>query len=159
MSKNLVNYENKAESNFSLKIYSVYDTVLNEFHVPFVCRSSELNDICIELANNVSSKYYYNTSNYEVYYLGEFNENTGSIVCDVKILMSRLDSFIDDAKRKIQIAIQTLNYLPNGYFKMPDEMKKGIQEKIDNAIKDYCEEFIENNLNVVEQYSMNKAGV
>ena len=63
----------KVAESLSEKVYVVYNSDINVYEKPFVCRESELSDICSMLVNNVESKYYNNPTSYDVYCIGDFD--------------------------------------------------------------------------------------
>lgn len=130
--------------NDTLKIgvYTIYDCVLKQFDIPIAIPISKLYDYMNLLVNDVSSKYYNHEADYILNKIGDFNTETGEIEPHFIERIQTLDKYIDTQKRKLQTVIQTLNYLPTGYFKMPVEQKQAIQEKIDNAITKYVEDYV-----------------
>lgn len=91
------------------------------------------------LANDVTSKYYFNLEDYTVIDYGEvpdFEKVFDEESCDPLI------SFVDDRRRDLQTIIQTINFLPNGYFKMPKEMQEEVQRKINEACTKYASDYI-----------------
>lgn len=142
--------EGKKADTLKLSVYSIYDCVLGKFESPFVINSHNLDDFLTQLVNDVQSKYYGKESDFSIVLLGEFDETSGVIYNngEMRKIISQLDRYIDVKKRNLQTIIQTLNYLPTGYFKMPDEMKKDIQTKIDDLIKKYVEDYVIPDLDV-----------
>lgn len=94
------------------------------------------------LVNDVNSKYYSHENNYILNKIGDFNQDNGEIEQHFIERIAILDKYVDNNKRKLQTIIQTLNFLPTGYFKMPVEMKQDIQEKIDKSITDYVANYV-----------------
>ena len=94
------------------------------------------------LVNDVNSPYYNHESDYILNKIGDFDNTSGEIVQHFIDRVCILDSFIDRQKRNLQTIIQTLNYLPTGYFKMPQEMKESIQDKINKSVQTYVENYV-----------------
>lgn len=130
--------------NDTLKIgvYTIYDCVLKQFDIPIAIPVSKLYDYMNLLVNDVNSKYFNHESDYILNKTGDFNTETGEIEPHFIERIHTLDKYINNEKRKLQTIIQTLNYLPTGYFKMSSEQKQAIQYKIDNAITKYVEDFV-----------------
>lgn len=143
-----VDEKNVVESNLSVGVYTIYDCVLKQFDSPFSIPVTKLNDYLVLLVNDVQSKYYNHENDYIVNKIGDFNADTGEIEVHFVERVCTLDKYIDEKKRTLQTLIQTLNYLPSGYFKMPDEMKKDIQDNINNAVNDYVSKFVIPDLDV-----------
>lgn len=129
-------------STLEIGVYTIYDTVLKEYDLPICIPVSKLSDYMSLLINDVSSRYYGHESDFILNKIGIFDKNTGEVQLHFVERVCLLDSYIDVKKRKLQTIIQTLNYLPTGYFKMPVEQKQAIQEKIDSAIKTYVENYV-----------------
>lgn len=130
--------------NDTLKIgvYTIYDCVLKQFDIPIAIPVSKLYDYMNLLVNDVNSKYFNHESDYILNKTGDFNTETGEIEPHFIERIQTLDKYIDNQKRKLQTIIQTLNYLPTGYFKMPVEMKQDIQDRIDRSITDYVANYV-----------------
>lgn len=141
----------EAVSSLGVGVYTIYDCVLKQYDLPFTIQITKLNDYLSLLVNDVQSKYFKHESDYIVNKIGEFNQDTGEIELHFVERISMLDKYIDDKKRNLQTCIQTLNYLPSGYFKMPDEMKKDIQEQINITVQKYVAEFVVPDLEVNKQ--------
>lgn len=132
-----------------VNFYSVYDTVLKQYNPPIALKETNLKDYFTLLINDVQSPYFNHEIDYVLFNLGEFDINEGIVFNYTEpTKVCHLDSFIDYKRRNLQTLLQTLNYLPTGYFKMPDEMKKTIQENIDNATKKYVEDYVIPDLDV-----------
>lgn len=140
--------KNVAESNMNIGVYSIYDCVLKQYDVPFCIQETKLPDYLTLLVNDVQSKYYKHESDYIVNKIGIFDSDTGEIHLKFIERICILDKYIDDKKRNLQTLIQTLNYLPSGYFKMPEEMKKDIQEQINSAVQKYVSDYVVPDLDV-----------
>lgn len=140
--------ENVVESNMTIGIYTIYDCVLKQFDVPFAIQDNKLCDYLTIIANDVQSRYFGHESDFIVNRIGDFNTTTGEIEPKFVERICILDSYIDKNKRNLQTIIQTLNYLPSGYFKMPEEMKQGIQENINSKVQEYVENYIVPDLDV-----------
>lgn len=143
--------KNVAESNMSVGVYTIYDCVLKQYDVPFCIQETKLDDYLSLLVNDVQSKYYNHEADYIVNKIGNFNTDNGEIEQHFVQRVCILDKYIDEKKRNLQTCIQTLNYLPSGYFKMPEEMKKDIQEQINNAVAKYVSDFVVPDLEVNKQ--------
>lgn len=143
--------KNTVESNLSVGVYTIYDCVLKQYDVPFCIQETKLGDYLSLLVNDVQSKYYNHEADYIVNKIGNFNTDTGEILQHFIERVCILDKYVNDKKRNLQTLIQTLNYLPSGYFKMPDEMKKDIQEQINSAVQKYVSDFIVPDLEVNKQ--------
>lgn len=143
--------KNVAESNMTVGVYTIYDCVLKQYDLPFCIQATKLCDYLSLLVNDVQSKYYNHEADYIVNKIGDFNTDTGEIEQHLVVRVSILDKYIDDKKRNLQTCIQTLNYLPTGYFKMPEEMKKDIQEQINNTVQKYVSDFVIPDLEVNKQ--------
>lgn len=123
-------------------VYTIYDCVLKQFDIPIAIPVSKLYDYMNLLVNDVNSKYYNHESDYILNKIGDFNTETGEIELHFIQRVQILDNYINNEKRKLQTIIQTLNFLPTGYFKMPVEQKQAIQEKIDYSIAKYVEDYV-----------------
>lgn len=143
--------KNVAESNLNVGVYTIYDCVLKQYDVPFCINVTKLGDYLTLLVNDVQSRYYNHEVDYVVNKIGNFNTDTGEIEQHFIERVCILDKYIDDKKRNLQTCLQTLNFLPSGYFKMPDEMKKDIQEQINNAVQKYVSDYVVPDLEVNNQ--------
>lgn len=130
------------KDTLKLGVYTIYDCVSKQFDCPISIPVSKVDDYFTILVNDVNSKYFLHENDYIINKIGDFNSDTGEIELHFIERVSTLDKYIDNQKRKLQVIIQTLNYLPQGYFKMPEEMKKSIQESIDISIKNYVENYV-----------------
>lgn len=151
--------KNVAESNMTVGVYTIYDCVLKQYDVPFCILQTKLGDYLTLLVNDVQSKYYNHEADYIVNKIGNFNSDTGEIELHFVERVCILDNYIDEKKRNLQTCIQTLNYLPSGYFKMPDEMKSVIQENINKAVQKYVQEYVVPDLDVqtIERNKIHKS--
>ena len=138
----------QVKSTTDIAIYTVYDCVLKQFSAPVSLPRQKVNDYYTLLVNDVQSPYYNHESDYILNEIGFFNIETGEIEPKFIERICILDTFIDYKRRNLQTLLQTLNYLPTGYFKMPEEQKKVIQENIDNAVKKYVENYVVPDLDV-----------
>lgn len=138
----------QVKSTTDIAIYTVYDCVLKQFSAPVSLPRQKVNDYYTLLVNDVQSPYFNHESDYILNEIGSFNIETGEIEPKFIERICVLDTFIDYKRRNLQTLLQTLNYLPTGYFKMPDEQKKVIQENIDNAVKKYVENYVVPDLDV-----------
>lgn len=125
------------------RVYMIYDTKLQQFAHPLIIKESEYVNVFKQLVNNVTSVYYQQEDDFILYDFGIFNEVDGFIKYDNIKSLGTLSQFIDSNIRNVQVCIQTLNFLPVGYFKMPKEMQQDIQSRIDECIKSYVENFVD----------------
>lgn len=139
------------QSNLTIGVYTIYDCVLKQFDLPFAIADSKLADYLHIIANDVQSKYYNHESDYIVNKIGSFDSATGEIELRFVERVCILDTYVSEKTRTIQSMMQTLNYLPSGYFKMPDEMKKNIQDDINKAVQDYVQNYVIPDLDVVAE--------
>lgn len=145
MSKNDVE---QCFSTFKIGVYTIYDTVLKQFDIPIAIPVTKLYDYMAMLVNDVGSKYYGHESDFVLNKVGDFNQDTGEVENHFVEKVALLDSYIDRNQRNLQTVIKTLNFLPQGYFKMPMEQKQAIQEKIDCAITEYVANYVLPDLDV-----------
>lgn len=136
------NEKNVVETNLTVGVYTIYDTVLKQFEPPFTINQPKLSDYLTILANDCQSKYYGHEDDYIINKIGDFNQTTGEIESHFIERISVLSQYINQRKRDLQTCLITMNYLPTGYFKMPEEMKKDIQDKINESVKSYVENFV-----------------
>lgn len=146
--KTLLNGSSPFIDTLNIGVYTIYDSVLKQFDIPLAIPVSKLNDYMAMLVNDVSSKYYGHESDFILNKIGDFNQETGEVENHFVERVSLLDSYIDNNQRKLQTIIKVLNYLPQGYFKMPMEQKQAIQEKIDCAITEYVSNYVIPDLDV-----------
>ena len=139
---------NDCKSTMDVGIYTVYDCVLKQFSPPVSILKSKVNDYYTLLVNDVQSPYYNHESDYILNEIGTFDINTGEIGLHFIERICVLDTFIDYNRRNLQTIIQTLNFLPTGYFKMPMEMKKSIQENIEKSTKEFVENYVVPDLDI-----------
>lgn len=149
MSKIIEKNAQNVSNNLSvIGVYSIYDCVLKQFQAPICVPKSKVKDYFTLLVNEVQSPYYNHESDYILNEIGIFNQDTGEIEMHFVERISLLDSFIDEKKRNLQTILQTLNYLPTGYFKMPTEQKELIQQNIDEMTKKYVENYVVPDLDI-----------
>lgn len=139
---------NGFDDTLKIGVYTIYDCVLKQFDIPLSIPVSKLYDYMSMLVNDVTSKYYGHESDFILNKIGDFNTETGEVENHFIERVAILDSYIDSNQRKLQTIIKVLNYLPQGYFKMPMEQKQDIQEKIDCAITEYVANYIVPDLDV-----------
>lgn len=142
MANNVENIEKNVSETQVIGIYTVYDCVLKQFSAPVSLPKSKVSDYYTMLVNDVQSPYYNHESDYILNEIGTFNILTGEIELHFIERICILDSFIDQKRRNLQTLVQTLNYLPTGYFKMPAEQKELIQENINKATQKYVEDYV-----------------
>lgn len=142
----MTNIDEKIEKNVQetteICLYTVYDCVLKQFSAPVSLPKTRVNDYYTLLVNDVQSPYYNHESDYILNEIGKFNIETGEIDLHFIERVCILDTFIDYKRRNLQTVIQTLNYLPTGYFKMPAEQKDIIQENINKATEEYVKNYV-----------------
>lgn len=138
----------KSVDTLQIGVYTIYDIVLKQYESPFSVQENKLTDYMSLMVNDVQSRFYGHESDYIINKIGSFDNETGEIQLHFVEFVAMLDSYIDNSKRKLQTIIQTLNFLPSGYFKMPLEQKEDIQQKIDSAINDYVSNYVVPDLDV-----------
>ena len=138
----------QVKSTIEIGIYTVYDCVLKQFTPPVSIPKQKVNDYYTMLVNDVQSPYYNHESDYILNEIGLFNNETGEIELHFIERICILDTFIDQKRRNLQTLLQTLNFLPTGYFKMSEEQKKVIQENIDKATQKYVENYVVPDLDI-----------
>ena len=143
--------DEKVASTLFYEVYCIYDSVLKQFELPIVDESSKIIDDIKILVNTYGSKYYYHEKDYFLYKLGTYNRDEGIIENCTPVSLGNLSLYIDSHIRNTQTIIHTLNTLPSGYISMPDDFKKDIQSKIDDAIKSYVSEFCVPNVNLADK--------
>lgn len=146
--KGLVDVADKVSSNLEIGVYSIYDCVLKQFAPPISIPVSKVNDYFTLLVNDDKSPYFNHECDFILNRIGTFNQDTGEIELQFLERISILDTFINQNKRNLQTIINTLNYLPTGYYKMPQEQKEVIQQQINDAVKKYVENYVVPDLDV-----------
>lgn len=146
--KTSVNGPQACGDTLKIGVYTIYDSVLKQFDIPLAIPVTKLYDYMAMLVNDVGSKYYGHESDFILNKVGDFNQETGEVENHFVERVAFLDSYIDNNQRKLQTIIKVLNYLPQGYFKMPMEQKQAIQEKIDCAITEYVANYVIPDLDV-----------
>lgn len=144
----------KKLDTLKMTAYTVYDTQLGIYSSPICISPENMKKDFTILVNSPNSIYYKHESSFILYAIGDFDDSTGRINYYDPVQISPLSAFIDDHQRTVQIMIQTLNFLPSGYFKMPEEMKKDIQSQIDEAIHKYTELIIKPELNNLSTHNL-----
>lgn len=129
-------------SNLSIGVYTIYDCVLKQFNAPICIPISKVNDYFTILVNECQSPYYNHECDYILNKIGDFNSETGEIEQHFVERICTLDAFVNQNKRNLQTIITTLNYLPTGYYKMPQEQKEVIQQQINASVKKYVEDYV-----------------
>lgn len=133
----------KDVDTFCYKLLSIYDCLLGTYSVPFAVSEISMHSMLSSIVNDVQSQYYNKESDYRIVQVGEFDETTGIVHGYTEhVMLGDLSSYIDTKQRNLQTIIRTLNYLPTGYFKMPEEQKKDIQQSIDESIKKYVSDYV-----------------
>lgn len=135
-------------SNLKIGVYTIYDCVLKQFNAPICVPISKLNDYFIMLINDCNSPYYNHEVDYILNKIGDFNQETGEVEQHFVERICTLDTFINNNKRNLQTIITTLNYLPSGFYKMPQEQKEVIQQQINDAVKSYVENYVVPDLDI-----------
>lgn len=143
-----VNGSQTCADTLKIGVYTIYDSVLKQFDIPIAIPVNKLYDYMAMLVNDVGSKYYGHEIDFILNKVGDFNQETGEVENHFVEKVSYLDSYVDNNQRKLQTIIKVLNYLPQGYFKMPMEQKQAIQEKIDCAITEYVANYVIPDLDV-----------
>lgn len=143
MNQTLEKKDKKTVDTLRIGIYAIYDTVLQQFEYPFSCPESKINEYMSVLVNDPQSKYWLDEDSYILNKIASFSQENGEIKqCSIVERIQFLDKYIDKNKRQLQTIIQTLNYLPSGYFKMSQEQKEAIQKEIDDAITKYVSNYV-----------------
>lgn len=132
----------KEEKNLKF-IVGVYDRDLKVVCACVDVYEADIDKYFIELANDIRSPYYNDTKRYTCLKIGYFAiEGYESPFFNVAVeTLCPLEKYIDKKRIEYQRIIQVLNYLPNGYFKMPEEMQKEVQADIKQAVSDYVEKY------------------
>lgn len=143
------------QDNMKIAVYTIYDTVTKQFDLPFCIPQVKLYDYMSHIVNDVQSKFYGHESDYLLFRIGYFDQDTGDIIKEDLFKLCLIDFYVDNQKRNLQTVIQVLNYIPAGYYKMPELKKKHIQEKIDNAVTEYVTNYVLPDLDV-SKYDMSK---
>lgn len=146
--KTLVEGSENVSTNLEIGIYSIYDCVLRQFGAPISIPVSKVNDYFTLLVNDDKSPYFNHECDYILNRIGTFHQDSGKIETKLIERICILDSFINQNKRNLQTIITTLNYLPTGYYKMPQEQKQAIQSQIDDAVKKYVENYVVPDLDI-----------
>lgn len=144
----LVEVADNVSSNLEIGVYTIYDCVLKQFGAPISIPVSKVTDYFTILVNDLNSPYYNHECDYILNRIGTFNQETGEIDLHFIERICVLDSFINNNKRNLQTIIQTLNYLPSGYYKMPAEQKEAIQNEINCAVQKYVENYVVPDLDI-----------
>lgn len=124
-------------------LFCIYDKKLQLYKNVFCATGVEAKHIFTEMANDITSDFYSRSSDFDCYYIGAFDDGS-CIVADNRMIICGLDTLVDKKRCELQYMIQTLNYLPIGYFKMPPEMQHDIKDKIDEQVKKYASYLAEN---------------
>lgn len=144
-----------SKDSLKVGVYCIYDTVLKQYDLPISIPISRIYDYMSILVNDVQSKFYGHEDDYILNKIGEFNSETGEIKLHFVERVNLLSAYIDKQKRQLQTIAQVLNYLPSGYYKMPVEQQKSIQEKIDNAVMTYVSNYVIPDLDI-SKFDVNK---
>lgn len=123
-------------------VYCIYDTILKQYGNPFSVNVVDLDRYINIMINDVQCQYYGRETQFILYQIGEFDFEKGIISAINPKLINNLDYYVNQKDRNLQIIIQTLNYLPKGYFKMSDEQKSDIQKQIDDCIYKYISNYV-----------------
>lgn len=141
--QNFNNVNDNCESSLIIGLYSIWDTQLKQYDSPFSCVKSHLDDYITLMVNDVQSRYYGKEDLFVLVKLGEFNTDNGIFYTLTEpVHVNYLSKYIRQHDRNLQTIIKTLNFLPSGYFKMPEEMKKEIQLGIDDCLSKYVENYV-----------------
>lgn len=122
------------------KLVAIYNTDLNEYEAVQAMYESDIRPYFIELASDIRSPYYNKLKNYTVVSLGDFKRD-GSIVSNKPDTLGLLSDYADPKRIEYQRIVQVLNYLPEGYFKMPSEMQAEVQKQIQEAVISYVNKY------------------
>lgn len=126
-------------------VFCIYDCKLHSFELPIILPvNTAIRDVK-QIVNSYGSKYFFTPTDFILYRLGNYDVQTGRFdLLDTKdyIELGRLNDFVDETLRRRFMLMHTLNTLPVGYYKMPQEMKEDIQKNIDECCKLYVSEFI-----------------
>lgn len=123
-------------------VYVVYDTVTQIYDLPVIIPVNKYYDYYNLIINDLNSKYYNHEDDYVLFRIGNYDTNNGIIENIAPQKLNSLSFFINQSKRNLQTIIQTINFLPHGYYKMSSEQKQSIQEKIDDSIVKYVSEYV-----------------
>lgn len=128
-------------------IYCIYDKKLKKYSNVFLASGVDAKKIFTEMANDVTSPQYGFTSDFDCILLSSFDDSIGDLSSYCKSILCGLDTFVDEKRIELQYMIQSLNYLPVGYFKMPAEMQQEIKDNIDIQTKKYAD-YLCNNMEI-----------
>lgn len=120
-------------------IYAIFDRKLNEYSQLVMLSDVESAGFFEHLADDITSSMYRHLDEYDVYQICSFDTEECVFQDFVKVLRGSLKDFADLDRRNLNIITQSLNFLPNGYFRMPKEM----QERVEQDIKKYAQEYVD----------------
>lgn len=126
-------------------VYAIYDCKLCQFELPIVLPTATAIRDLKGIVNTYGSKYFFTPSDFILYRLGSYDNTTArfDLLPDNQYInLCNLNDLLDKDMRRRFMIMHTLNTLPVGYYKMPQEMKEDIQKNIDECCKMYVEEFI-----------------
>lgn len=121
-------------------LYFLKDKKLNDIVGAFLLRDVEVKQHFTELANDIKSPFYGRQDDFVIYKKGEVIDDNFTIVDDSSdVVIHLLSEFIDENRVKFQWMCSVLNYVPQGYVRMPKEEQDKIKEDIESAIRFYVE--------------------
>ncbi len=129
------------------KIYALYDLELKSYSYVFCGIGRDVQNFYSEMVNSVGSIFYERANSFEIVCLSDFNISTGEITLVDRFVLCRLSQLIDKKRVERQQMVQSLNYIPIGYYRMPKEMQDDINSRINDALSTYIEYEKENILN------------
>ena len=119
-------------------LYFLKDKKLNDVVGAFLLKDHEVSQHFSELANDVRSPFYKRQEDFVIYCAGVVSDDDFSIIPESGSLpFSLLSEYIDVNRINYQWMVQTLNYLPTGYFKMPKEKQEEVEKDIRRFTYDY----------------------
>lgn len=121
-------------------IYALKDAKLEEFVQVVMLDEVIFEDYWFSFANDVSNPHYRRLNEFTINKIAQFDTETGNIKPCYEFICDCLQ-FLDKERQKLAIITQTLNFLPQGYFKMPKEMQEELNLQCKEAIKEYVEKF------------------
>lgn len=121
-------------------LYGLVDTKLSEFVQVIMLDEVVFDDYWFSFANDISNPHYRRLKEFTVCKLAEFDTENGRIKPSYEFL-GDCSQFLDKERQKLAIITQTLNFLPQGYFKMPKEMQEELNIQCKEAIKEYVQNF------------------
>lgn len=124
------------------EILGIKDEKLGEFINIISLKEHEKVHYFTGFANDVTNPYFRQSKELGIYHLGELYEDTGIITADVPNRINCVDDFVDRDRQNLAIITQTLNFLPNGYFKMPKEFQERVENEVMECAKNYVQNYM-----------------